>query len=297
MNSGYASVDPGDLHHVTFENEDVRLHAVAAGPPDGPVVLLLHGFPDFWYGWRHQIAPLAGAGFRVVVPDQRGYNTSGKPRGVARYRLRELASDVVAIIEQLGRRSVYLAGHDWGAIVAWAVAAWHGEKVTRVAILNVPHPGVLFPFLLTHPGQLLRSWYTFFFQVPRVPELFFSAWNFRAGVQSMIRTSRPGTFSAEDLSAYRSAWAQPGAMTGTINWYRALFRYRDGFRVGRVEVPTRILWGRKDAFLLPSLATVSQRKCTRSEVVWFDDATHWLHLEKPGLVNSELINFFGSAEG
>ncbi len=225
MSSGYGSTGPGDLQHLTFENGDVRLHAVAAGPPDGPVVLLLHGFPEFWYGWRNQIGPLAASGFRVVIPDQRGYNTSSKPRGVARYRIRELVSDVVAIIDQLGRESVYLAGHDWGAMVAWAVAASHGDKVSRLAILNVPHPGVMFRFLLTHPGQLRRSWYAFFFQVPRLPELFFSAWNFRAGVQSMVRTSRPGTFSPEDLSSYRSAWRQPGAVTAMINWYRALFRY------------------------------------------------------------------------
>jgi len=268
------------------------LHAVAAGPSDGPVVLLLHGFPEFWYGWRHQIAPLAAAGFRVVVPDQRGYNTSSKPRGVARYRIRELASDIVAIIDQLGGRSVYLAGHDWGAMVAWTVAALHRDKVTRLAILNVPHPGVMFRFLLTHPGQLRRSWYAFFFQMPRLPELLFSAWNFRAGVQSMVRTSRPGTFSAEELSRYRSAWAQPGAVTATINWYRALFRYPGDSRAGRIEVPTRILWGRRDAFLLPSLATASDRKCARSEIVWFDRATHWLHLEEPELINSALINFF-----
>jgi pimeloyl-ACP methyl ester carboxylesterase len=296
VSSGHALTDPGDLQHLTFENGDVRLHAVAAGPPDGPVVLLLHGFPEFWYGWRHQIGPLAAAGFRVVIPDQRGYNTSSKPRGVARYRLRELASDVVAIIDQLGRRRVYLAGHDWGAMVAWAVAAWHGDKVTRLVILNVPHPGVMFRFLLKHPGQLRRSWYTFFFQLPRLPELFFSGWNFRAGVQSMVWTSRPGTFTPEDLSMYRSAWAQPGALTAMINWYRALFRYRGNSRVERIEVPTRILWGKKDAFLLPSLASVSQRQCAQSEIVWFDRATHWLHLEEPELVNSALINFFTSSE-
>lgn len=281
-----------NLEHLTFENADVRLHAVAAGPTDGPVVILLHGFPEFWYGWRKQIGALAGAGFRVVVPDQRGYNTSSKPKGIARYRVRELVSDVVAIIEQLGRPQVYLAGHDWGAIVAWAIAAWHGEHVARLAILNVPHPGVMFRFLLTHPGQLRRSWYMFFFQMPRVPELLFSARNFGAGVRSLVRTSRPGTFAPEDLAQYRAAWAKPGAVTAMINWYRALFRYPGNFRVGRVEVPTRILWGRKDVFLHSSLATVSDRQCTRSEVIWFDGATHWLHLEEPEAVNSALISFF-----
>jgi epoxide hydrolase 4 len=283
-----------DLEHVTFVNGDTHLHAVAAGPLDGPVVLLLHGFPEFWYGWRKQINPLADAGFRVIVPDQRGYNTSDKPRGVGRYRVRELVADVIAIVEQLERRAVYLVGHDWGAIVAWALAAWHPEKVTRLAILNVPHPGVMLRFLLRYPSQLGRSWYMFFFQVPRVPELLFSTRNFQAGVRSLERTSRPGTFTADDLRQYRAAWGRPGATTAMINWYRALFRYPSSFRVGRIQVPTRILWGRKDAFLHPALATVSQRQCECSELVWFDDATHWVHLEQPELVNTNLIKFFSA---
>ena len=296
MSTGSLPTDIAGLQHFTFVNGDVQLHAIAAGPNDGPVVLLLHGFPEFWYGWRKQIGTLAAAGFRVVVPDQRGYNTSSKPPGVASYRVQHLVSDVLAIIEQLGRRDVYLAGHDWGAIVAWALAARHPEKVARLVILNVPHPAVMFRFLLTHPTQLARSWYTFFFQVPRLPEWLFSAWNFRAGVRSLVATSRPGTFSPADLLQYRSAWAQPGALTAMINWYRALMRHPGSFRVGQVEVPTRILWGKKDAFLHPSLASASDGKCTRSEVIWFEGATHWLHLEEADAVNSALVEFFSGLE-
>ena len=297
MSTGSLPIDIAGLQHFTFENGAVQLHAVAAGPSHGPVVLLLHGFPEFWFGWRKQIGALAQAGFRVVVPDQRGYHTSSKPRRVASYRVQHLVSDALAIIDQLGRADVYLAGHDWGAIVAWALAARHPEKVARLAILNVPHPAVMFRFILTHPAQLARSWYALFFQMPRVPEWLFSAWNFRAGVRSLVGTSRPGTFSPADLSQYRSAWAQPGAVNAMINWYRALMRHPASSRVGRVEVPTRILWGRKDAFLLPSLATVSQRKCTRAEIVWFEGATHWLHLEEPDAVNSALIEFFSQPKG
>lgn len=297
MSKGSLPAEIAGLQHLTFENGDVQLHAVAAGPTDGRVVLLLHGFPEFWFGWRKQIGPLAAAGFRVVVPDQRGYNTSSKPRRVASYRIQHLVSDALAIIDQLRRPDVYLAGHDWGAIVAWAVAARHAEKVAGLAILNVPHPAVIFRFLLTHPAQLARSWYTFFFQMPRLPEWLFSAWDFRAGVRSLVQTSRSGTFSPEELSQYRSAWAQPGAVTAMINWYRALMRHPAGSRVGQVDVPTRILWGKKDAFLLPSLATASERKCTRAEIVWFEGATHWLHLEEPDAVNSALIEFFSQPKG
>ncbi len=292
MSSGCSPSILNELEDLTFQNGDVHLHAVAAGPSDGPVVILLHGFPEFWYGWRHQIGAMAASGFRVIVPDQRGYNSSSKPRSVRSYRVPNLVSDVVAMIDQLGRSKVYLVGHDWGAIVAWAVAAWHSERVAGLAILNVPHPGIIFRFMLTHPGQLRRSWYAFFFQIPRLPELLFSARNFRTGVASLVRTSRPGTFTAEDLNRYRSAWAQPGAVRAMINWYRASFRYPTGFRVGRIQVPTRILWGRNDAFLLPSLATASHLQCESAEVVWFDRATHWLHLEEPEGVNAALLEFF-----
>lgn len=193
------------LEHLSFQNGDIRLHAVAAGPANGPLLLLLHGFPEFWYGWRKQIASLAAAGFRVVIPDGRGYNDSSKPKAVSSYTLRCLVSDVLAIIEQSGRERAFLAGHDWGAIVAWSVAGRHPDRVERLAILNVPHPAVMRRFLFSHPGQLLRSWYVFFFQLPWLPELLFSARGFKTGLRSLVKTSRQGTFTAADLALYRQA--------------------------------------------------------------------------------------------
>ncbi len=160
---------------------------MAAGPQDGPVVLLLHGFPEFWYGGRRQIQPLAAAGFRVVVPDQRGYNLSSKPFGIAAYALSELVSDVIAIANQLGQEKILLAGHDWGAAVAWSAALLHPQRIAKLAVVNVPHPSVMRKFLSTHPRQFLRSWYMFFFQLPWLPEALFSAFDFRVG----SRSSRP----------------------------------------------------------------------------------------------------------
>ena len=280
------------LEELIFRNGDIELHAVAAGPTAGPVVILLHGFPEFWYSWHRQIEPLASAGFRVIVPDQRGYNKSSKPRGSASYALPHLVSDVLSIAEQLGAQRFSLAGHDWGAAVAWSVAIHNPQHVGKLAILNVPHPSVMFRYLRKNPRQLRRSWYMLFFQLPWLPEAAFSAFRFGLGVRSLVRSSRPGTFSEEDLQSYRAAWSQPGALTGMINWYRAAFRHRSGFSDPTVRVPTKIIWGQRDAFLLFEMAQASLRYCADAELIAFPDATHWVHHEEPARVSQILIDFF-----
>jgi pimeloyl-ACP methyl ester carboxylesterase len=277
---------------IFFQNANVRLHAIAAGPKDGPVVVLLHGFPEFWYGWRRQIEPLADAGFRVIVPDQRGYNLSSKPSGVAAYALTELVSDVIAIADQLGQEKIFLAGHDWGAAVAWSTALLYPQRIAKLVALNVPHPSVMRRFMMKHMRQMLRSWYIFFFQLPYLPEAFFSAFHFLVGARSLLRSSRPGTFSAEDLNQYRTAWSQPGALTAMINWYRALFRTRAKFPDKTVRIPTRILWGERDAFLLAEMAHESLRYCKDAELFTFANASHWLQHEEPARVSELLIDFF-----
>jgi pimeloyl-ACP methyl ester carboxylesterase len=264
------------------------------GPSNGQVVLLLHGFPEFWYGWHKQIEPLAGAGFRVIVPDQRGYNFSDKPSGIAAYALPNLVSDVISIADQLGQERIFLAGHDWGAAVAWSTALFHPQRIAKLVAVNVPHPSVMRKFMSTRLRQFLRSWYIFFFQLPVLPELFFSAFDFRAGTRALLRSSRSGTFSEEDLALYRAAWSQPGALTAMINWYRALFRHRIKFPDRTVRVPTRILWGERDAFLLAEMAQLSLRYCAKGELITFPGATHWLLHEEPARVSELLIDFFRS---
>jgi len=280
------------LETIALQNGEVTLNAVAEGPKNGSVVLLLHGFPEFWYGWHKQIEPLAAAGFRVIVPDQRGYNKSSKPSGVRCYALTELVSDVIAIADQLGQKRIFLAGHDWGAAVAWSVALLHPNRVAKLAILNVPHPSVMRRYLMQDRRQLRKSWYMFFFQIPYLPEAFLSASNFRRGTASLVGSSRPGTFSAGDLAQYRAAWSQPGALTGMINWYRAAFRHRAKFPDRTVRVPTRILWGMRDAFLTAEMARDSLRYCTDAELIQFPDATHWLQHEEPVRVSQILVDFF-----
>jgi len=283
---------PSPLEHLTFHNGAIELHAVASGPPDGPLAILLHGFPEFWYSWHKQIEPLASAGFRVIVPDQRGYNLSSKPRGAANYALSHLTSDVLAIAGQLSAEKFFLVGHDWGAAVAWSVALLHPQSISKLAILNVPHPSVMRRYLASNRRQLRRSWYMFFFQLPFLPEAAFTAFNYRLGIRSLVRSSREGTFSPDDLAQYRSAWSQPHALTSMINWYRAAFRFRTKFPDSTVHVPTRILWGERDAFLLSEMAHDSLRYCDSADLYTFANASHWLQHEEPARVSELLIDFF-----
>jgi pimeloyl-ACP methyl ester carboxylesterase len=160
-----------ESEELFFESEGIRLHAVAAGARLAPLIILLHGFPEFWYGWRKQIGPLAAAGYRVVAPDQRGYNLSSKPPEVSDYAVPRLARDVLAIADQLGCERFHIAGHDWGAVIAWMVALQYPQRLHKLAIINVPHPSAMARALQTDPRQWLRSWYMLFFQLPRLPSL------------------------------------------------------------------------------------------------------------------------------
>jgi pimeloyl-ACP methyl ester carboxylesterase len=273
------------------ETNGLRLHVVEAGPLDGPLVLLLHGFPEFWYGWRRQIAPLVEAGYRVVVPDQRGYNLSDKPRPVSAYRLDLLAADVEGLIDAAGRERAHLVGHDWGAAVAWWLALRRPERVASLAVLNVPHPVVMRRHLLRNPRQRRRSWYIFFFQLPWLPEWYLRRRNWRNATRA-LRSARPGSFSDADLARYRQAWSRPGAMRAMVSWYRAAPRGA-AQRVAdvRVRVPTLILWGVHDVALGRELAPASRALCDAAELVFFEDATHWLQHDEAEAVSSRLCAF------
>lgn len=281
-----------EYEELFFENDSIRLHAVAAGPKLGPVIILLHGFPEFWYGWRKQIGPLAAAGFRVVALDQRGYNLSSKPAAVSDYAAPLLTRDVVCVADQLGCERFYLAGHDWGAVVAWAVALQYPQRLHKLAILNVPHPAVMMHTLRTNPRQWLRSWYMLFFQLPWLPETALSAFHFYGAAQLLSRTSHPGAFTVEDLEVYRAAWSQSRTLSATINWYRALARHRPKIDDPQVHTPTRILWGEQDRFLLSGMAQESVRYCDSAELTFFPEATHWVQHEEAEKVNQSLIEFF-----
>jgi pimeloyl-ACP methyl ester carboxylesterase len=268
----------------------ITLNVVAGGPSDGRLTVLLHGFPECAYGWRRQIAPLAAAGLRVVAPDQRGYGTSDKPRGAAAYRLDALADDVLGIADVLGRQRFSLVGHDWGGVIAWHLAGRNPDRVERVAIFNAPHPATLRHVFRTHPSQLVRSWYFAFFQLPWLPEQALSAFNFKWLQSSLTRTARPATFAPADFTQYRRAWSQPGALTASLNWYRALACGAPP-RSGRIRVPVGLVWGDRDPFLDRCFAEAGMAVCDYGKVFHLPEATHWLQHEEPEHINRLLLEF------
>ena len=236
----------------------VTLHVARAGPEDGPLVILLHGFPEFWYGWRSQIGTLAEAGYRVWIPDQRGYNLSDKPTPVAAYALDTLTADVIGLIDAAGRERATLIGHDWGGIVAWWAALRHPDRLERVAILNAPHPAVMRRHVIRHPSQILKSCVHPLLPAPLAPRGEPRRGNWRGLERALRETSRPGTFRDDDLALYRKAWSEPKAITSMIHWYRALVRH--GPRLPddpRVRVPSLLIWGARDHFLNRELAVAS----------------------------------------
>jgi len=265
-----------------------RFHVILAGPPEGQLLVFLHGFPEFWYGWRHQIDYFASRGYRIVVPDQRGYNLSDKPKKVADYNLDCLASDVIALIDHFQREKAIVIGHDWGAAVAWWVANRWPERVEKLVALNVPHHQVFKRFIQKSWEQKRRSWYMLLFQIPFLAEAVYRA----VGARSMRESSRPGTFSEADFEVYRKGWNQPDGITGMFNWYRAALRHPpQKIEDYRIHVPTLMLWGKKDAFLMSEMAEPSLEFCDDGRLVFLDEATHWLQHEFPERVNGLMQAF------
>lgn len=280
-------------HHLTTTTP--RLHYVSAGPENGPPTFLLHGFPDFWYGWRHQIPALAGAGLRVYALDQRGFNTSEKPPTIAAYSLDAVAADVLRLADEVALgRQIDLIGHDMGAAVAWWLTAFKPARIHRQVIVNVPHPAVFLRTVIRDPRQLLRSWYIAVVQLPRIPEALLSARNYRGLSNALLRASRPGAFSPQDLTLYRQAWSQPGALTAMLNWYRAGVRTSTHFPPIRIATSTLILWGKHDAALIPQLAPASHALCDHADLILFEHCSHWPHLEEPLVVNDHIVRFLVS---
>lgn len=264
----------------------VTLSVLEAGPRDGPLVVLLHGFPELSYAWAHQLPALADAGYFVVAPDQRGYATSDKPSGIRAYHLDELAKDVVGLMDHYGRKDAAVVGHDWGAAVAWWTALQHPARVRRLVAMNVPHPTVFERTLTSSFTQLRRSWYMGFFQLPVLPERAIT----KGGAGILVRTSNPGSFRREDLPVYRHAWRIPGAATGMVNWYRAM-RYRPRAASTRVTPRTLVIWGKKDHALDWRMASASVDLCDDGALLMIDDATHWVNHDAVARVNEALLSF------
>lgn len=275
-----------------IDTNGIKLHVVMAGPKDGQPVFLLHGFPEFWYGWRNQIEPLARAGYRVIVPDQRGYNLSDKPKGTKSYTVDKLTGDILGLMDAFGFETIDLIGHDWGGMVAWALAIWYPERFHKLGILNAPHPAVMFNFLRRgDPDQLRRSWYILAVQIPWLPEYFLRRNDWRRMILALRGSDKMHTFTDEDIPEYKSAWAQPGAITAMLNWYRAARYFPNILQEKRVKIPTFLLWGMQDTALSHRMARLSMDYCNDGKLAFFEEATHWVQHDETETVNQLLIEF------
>jgi pimeloyl-ACP methyl ester carboxylesterase len=282
-------------HHF-IQTNGITLHTVTAGPEDGEPLILLHGFPEFWFGWRKQIPYLAQQGFRVIVPDQRGYNLSDKPRRIAAYHLDETARDVAGLMDALGYKDVYLAGHDWGGVVAWWLALHQPERIRKMAILNAPFPTVAVEAIRAgNKEQRRKSKYVLAAQVPWLAERGFRQQNVGEGRNILLRISHPDTFTPAELIVYEHAWEKPGAVTGMINWYRAnlwTFLTMPHPANGSIQTPTLLLWGEQDRALGKELAQPSIELCVDGRLLFFPNATHWLQHDEANASNQQLAAFF-----
>lgn len=264
----------------------IRLHWVEMG--SGPPVVLLHGFPEFWYAWRHQLPALAGAGYRAVAADLRGYAGSDKPEGVEAYRIQEVVDDVRGLIAHLGGRA-HVVGHDFGGAAAWYLAMLAPEMVDRLVIINCPHPVAMRRELGTW-DQRLRSWYAAFFQLPAVPEIVLRAGRFALLRRALRREpARPGAFTDDDLARYVEAWSQPGALRGMLHHYRA-YRLRKP-RPLRISRPTLLVWGMRDPHLSPRLLDGLEPWVEDLRIERIPQASHWVMADVPDRLDALLREF------
>jgi pimeloyl-ACP methyl ester carboxylesterase len=260
----------------------------------GPLVVLLHGFPEFWYSWRHQLPVLAGAGFHCLAPDLRGYHFSSKPLSVRAYRIEALVDDVLRLVRFFGQRRAVIVGHDWGGVLAWHLAAIHPDCVERLVILNAPHPAAYLREL-RRAEQLKKSWYVFIFQLPFLPECLIRANDFELVERMFLNEPvRPGAFTQEDVRQYKEALKVPGALTAALNYYRAAFRggLRLDPRLHRpLQVPTLVVWGERDPYLSQRLIQSLDFWVSNVRIERLPDVSHWVQNEAPQKVNRLLLDF------
>lgn len=281
---------------LSFVEANGQIFEVAQAGEGKKLALCLHGFPELHYSWRHQIPVLVEMGYKVWAPNLRGYGGSSKPDGVDSYRLNTLVQDVAALIDASGAEEVTLIAHDWGAIIAWHFAILKVRPLTRLVIMNVPHPRCA-RRELKHWYQLKKSWYIFFFQLPRIPEWLFGlngAERIKRAISRMaVDKSR---FPEEDLQVYADAASRPGALRSMINYYRALLRTPDARDIGdaMVHIPTLMIWGEEDAAI--------DIRCTDGTEEWVPDlelhrlpgVSHWVQQEAPEKVNAILREWLPS---
>lgn len=283
------SVIQNSWKHEYITTNGVKLHYVTQGA--GPLMLMLHGFPEFWYSWRHQIPEFAKY-FRVVALDLRGYNDSDKPKQQSAYSMDEFVKDIEGVITGLGYDKCILVGHDWGGAIAWFFAYAHPEMVERLIILNLPHPAKFAQGLYT-PQQLLRSWYIFFFQLPLLPELLLQFSDFQVIERTIQGTAfNKSAFTPADLNAYKDAAAKSGAIAAMLNYYRNNFqKFIFNQKWGILDVPTLMIWGENDTALGKELTYDTTNYVNNLKIRYIQRCGHWVQQEQPEIVNQYIKEY------
>jgi pimeloyl-ACP methyl ester carboxylesterase len=297
MMSSMTNPDSLGVRHAFADVNGLRMHYVEKG--EGPLVVLLHGFPEMWWSWRYQIPALVDAGYRVVAPDLRGYSET-EAKGP--YDVDTLRDDVVGLLDHLGAEKAILVAHDWGGGVAWHLASTRQSRCSKLVVMNCPHPVVFTRALFSKPSQLLKSWYMFFFQIPFLPEMILTrhggTWAARALRGMAIDKTN---FGSEELAPFAAAIVKPGRASAMVGWYRAAIRA--GLRSGRqgpkalgryetIVIPTLLLWGLGDTALgYEDVVPGTERYVPGIEVQTIDDCGHFVQQEKPAEVNRRLIEF------
>lgn len=292
------ALDDPRIEHRYVALSGVRLHCVVARPskprPGAPPVVLLHGFPEFWYAWRHQIVALQAAGFEVWAPDLRGYNLSDHPRGVANYTVERLADDVAELVAQIGPGPAHVVGHDWGGMVAWWFAMRHPAQLDRLVVLNCPHPGHQLA-MMVDPEQLRRSFYMIMMQLPGLAERRLAADDFAVIRSTYRREPSSGPLADAEIDAHVAA-IRNGSPTAMVNYYRALLR-RSPFALRRalrpIDRPVQVLWGMADRHLGFRYAEPPAKWVWHCRFDPIPGASHWLHLDHADAVNTAMLEFFG----
>lgn len=279
----------GNWQHEYINSNGIRLHYVTQGT--GPLMLMLHGFPEFWYSWRHQIPEFA-KDYQAVALDLRGYNDSDKPRQQSAYTIDQLVEDVAGVIRGLGHDKCILVGHDWGGAIAWNFAYTYPEIVERLIVLNIPHPAKFAEGIRT-PQQLLRSWYMLFFQLPWLPESLIQFSDYQLIENAFKRMAVDKTaFTQADIEAYKDAAAKRGALTAMLNYYRNIFQQRMLTQNWSVlQVPTLMIWGENDSALGKELTYGTEAYVKHLRIKYIPNCSHWIQQEQPQLVNQYIREF------
>ncbi|MEM6722441.1 MAG: alpha/beta fold hydrolase [Bacteroidota bacterium] len=287
------------MHELqTIDLDHISLSVRMAGDPADPTIVFLHGFPENNSMWIQQVEYFSNLGYHVLAPDLRGFHLSDKPPLVADYTAHEIGRDINALVAYFDKSAYILVGHDLGGMVAWHLSIVYPERIKKTVIINMPHMLAYRKYGLRRWQQIARSWYVFFFQLPYLPELVGKLSNYRILANSMRGSAMPGTFDEEDLEDLIEAWKYENALTTMINLYRAEARHRfnyEPYNQGRVKNPVQILWGVKDRYLIKELPEWSLEWCDQADLEYFEDASHWIVKEMPGVVNRKIRQFLEQA--